>query len=69
MTEVQRQEFADFLKDKVSVDENGNVIDANYGSEHSKETAQVPRTELARLQTMLDSAQQGINTKLAGPGK
>lgn len=66
MTEVQRHEFADFLKDKLSVDENGNVINANYGSQGSKTTPQVPRTELGTLQDYLDSAQHDINTKLTG---
>ena len=66
MTEVQRQEFADFLKDKVSVDENGNVINANYGSQGSEKNPQVPRTELGTLQDYLDSAQHDINTKLTG---
>lgn len=65
MTEKQRQEFADYLKEQVSVDENGNVINAH----DSKDDAGVPRTNLATLQNALDSAQQRINTKLSGPGK
>lgn len=65
MTEKQRQEFADYLKEQVPVDENGNVTNANG----SKDDPGVPRTNLATLQDALDSAQQRINTKLAGPGK
>lgn len=65
MTEKQRQEFADYLKEQVSVDENGNVINTH----DSKDDAGVPRTNLATLQNALDSAQQRINTKLSGPGK
>lgn len=65
MTEKQRQEFADYLKEQVSVDGNGNVINANG----SKDDPGVPRTNLATLQNALDSAQQRINTKLSGPGK
>ena len=65
MTEKQRREFADYLKEHVYVDGNGNVINANGSKDHPEK----PRTELATLQDALDSAQQRINTKLAGPGK
>lgn len=65
MTEKQRREFADYLKEHVYVDGNGNVINANGSKDHPEK----PRTELATLQDDLDSAQQRINTKLAGPGK
>ena len=65
MTEEQRREFADYLKEHVPVDGNGNVINANG----SKDDPGVPRTKLATLQDDLDSAQQRINTKLSGPGK
>lgn len=69
MTEKQRQEFADYLKEQVSVDENGNVINAIASKDDAKDDAGVPRTNLATLQNALDSAQQRINTKLSGPGK
>ncbi|MBS5340113.1 MAG: hypothetical protein KHX93_02825 [Actinomyces sp. oral taxon 181] len=65
MTEEQRREFADYLKEQVSVDGNGNVIKASG----SKDDPGVPRTNLATLQNALDSAQQRINTKLSGAGK
>lgn len=65
MTEKQRREFADYLKEHVYVDGNGNVINANGSKDHPEK----PRTELATLQNALDSAQQRINTKLSGPGK
>lgn len=65
MTEKQRREFADYLKEHVYVDGNGNVINANGSKDHPEK----PRTVLATLQDDLDSAQQRINTKLAGPGK
>lgn len=65
MTEKQRREFADYLKEHVYVDGNGNVINANGSKDHPEK----PRTELATLQDALDSAQQRINTKLSGPGK